>query len=129
MTHIDRNKVLLGVCAVAAALAFAPASSAHGAGARGGAMTMAPPSAGPHPFDPSGHLGGPPVSSSQPHVPATPGLPRVDPPPPGAGSDTNTGMSGDVSARPHVRFDNPDAGGKFSGDVSGDVDTSASTPK
>jgi hypothetical protein len=87
MTHVvsHRNRALLGACAIAAAMAFASQGLAHGAamgmGARAGGMAMQPPNAGPHPFDPSGHLNGP--SSPTPTAPRTqpvPLAPRLDPP-------------------------------------------------
>jgi len=134
MTHIDlRNRVLLGVCAVAATLAFAPAGSAHGAGmsmgARGGGMAMQPPVAGPHPMDPSGHLGGPvnPVPAT-PRVQPTPTAPRLDPP--AANGDSSMSASGDVNTRSHAPFNNPNTtGGKLSGDTTGDGDVSPGVPK
>ncbi len=143
MTHIDfRNRVLLGVCAVAATLAFAPASTAHGAGAgmsmgaRGGGMAMQPPFAGPHPFDPSGHLGGP--LPGRPGAPVSPAPPRVKPTPvtapqldsPAASANSSTSASGDVDTRSHAPFHYPNAGGgKVPGETSGDANLSPSAPK
>jgi hypothetical protein len=68
MTYVVSSRTLLSACAIAAAIAYAPAGFAHGAGGMGlgagmaaqpRAMSVQPPvTTSPHPFDPSGHIPG-----------------------------------------------------------------------
>jgi hypothetical protein len=178
-----RNRIV-GACAVAAVMALASPGFAHGAmgmgamgmGARGG-MAMQPPSAGPRPFDPSGHLNGPTNPSTPRQQPTpSPSAPRLDPPggnasmsgggmaaqPPSAGPrpfDPSGHLNGPVNAAPgaprtqptpsaprldppgndasmsggprtHAPFHNPNTtGGKLSGDVNVSPDAPQLDPK
>jgi hypothetical protein len=90
--------------------------------AGGGGMAAQPPNAGPHPFDPSGHLNGPPnPTPTAPRAQPAPSAPRLDPPGNDAGMSTNG-----PDTRTHARFANPSPDGT---DASGNANVMPSAPQ